>query len=141
MILICRKFNNFMDLTVPIKVESKGVANPVSSEPNVWDYPFFLNVEPDATWITLFRKHFLLPRDVEPNFSGTAMVLSCIPANLTNRYQAVKQAIEQANLEYVEVMKARQKSQEKQQAEQRLARDQKEKSAEQARREFGELEL
>jgi hypothetical protein len=126
-----------MDLTVPIKVESKGVANPVSGEPDVWDYPFFLNVEPDATWITLFQKHFLLPRDVAPVFSGTAMVLSCIPANLDNRYQAVKQA----NREYVEVMKARQKSQEKQQAEQRLAKEQNEKSAEQARREFDDLEL
>jgi hypothetical protein len=141
MILICLKSNNFMDLTVPVKVESKGVANPVSGEANVWDYPFFLNVEPDATWITLFQKHFLLPRDVAPMFSGTAMVLSCIPANLDNRYQAVKQAIEQANLEYVEVVKARQKSQEKQQAEQRLAKEQNEKSAEQARREFDDLEL
>ena len=69
------------------------------------------------------------------------MVLTCIPANLDNRYQAVKQAIEQANLEYVEVMKPRQKSQEKQQAEQRLAKEQNEKSAEQARREFDDLEL
>jgi hypothetical protein len=66
---------------------------------------------------------------------------SCIPANLANRYQAVKQAIEKANLEYVEVIKARRESQEKQQAEQRLTEEQKEKSAEQARREFGELEL
>jgi hypothetical protein len=69
------------------------------------------------------------------------MVLSCIPANLSNRYQAAKQAIEKANLEYVEVIKARRESQEKEQAKQRLAEEQKEKAAEQARREFGELEL
>jgi hypothetical protein len=141
MILICRKFNNFMDPTVPIEVKSKGVANLISGETNVWDYPFFLNAEPDARWIILFRKHFSLSQNVAPIFSGNAMVLSCIPANLANRYQAVKQAIEKANLEYVEVIKARRESQEKQQAEKRLTEEQKEKSAEQARREFGELEL
>jgi hypothetical protein len=141
MILICRKFNNFMDLTVPIKVESKGVENLISGETNVWDYPFFLNVEPNGLWIALFRKHFSLPQNAAPIFSGNAMVLSCIPANLTNRYQAVKQAIEKANLEYVEVIKFSRESKEKEQAKQRLAEEQKEKSAEQTRREFDELEL
>ena len=141
MILVCRKFNNFMDLTVPIKVESKGVENLISGETNVWDYPFFLNVEPDGLWIALFRKHFSLPQNAAPIFSGNAMVLSCIPANLTDRYQAVKQAIEKANLEYVEVIKTSRESKEKEQAKQRLAEEQKEKAAEQVRREFNELEL
>lgn len=75
---------------MPIEVKSKGVANLISGETNVWDYPFFLNVEPDARWIILFRKHFSLSQNVAPIFSGNVMVLSCIPANLANRYQAVK---------------------------------------------------
>jgi hypothetical protein len=69
------------------------------------------------------------------------MTLTCIPTNLANRYQAVKQAVEKANPEYVEVMKARRESQEKEQAEQRSVEEQKEKSAEQTRHEFDELEL
>lgn len=141
MIPICRKFNKLIDLTMPIKVESKGVENLISGETNVWEYPFFLNVEPDGLWIALFRKHFSLPQNAAPIFSGNNMVLSCIPANLTNRYQAVKQAVEKANLEYVEVIKANRESKEKEQAKQRLVEEQKEKSAEQARREFNELEL
>jgi hypothetical protein len=141
MIPICRKFNKLIDLTMPIKVESKGVENLISGETNVWDYPFFLNVEPDGLWIALFRKHFSLPQNAAPIFSGNNMVLSCIPANLTNRYRAVKQAIEKANLEYIEVIKASRESEEKEQAKQRLAEEQKEKSAEQTRREFNELEL
>ena len=141
MIPICRKFNKLIDLTMPIKVESKGVENLISGETNVWEYPFFLNVEPDGLWIALFRKHFSLPQNAAPIFSGNSMVLSCIPANLTNRYRAVKQAIEKANLEYIEVIKASRESEEKEQAKQRLAEEQKEKSAEQARREFNELEL
>jgi hypothetical protein len=130
-----------MDLTVPIKVESKEAASLINDETNVWSYRFILNVEPDLTWKNLFLKHFSLPRDAAPLFPGDAMVLSCIPANLSNRYQAAKQAIEKANLEYPEVIKATQERQAKEEAERRLVEEQKDKSYEQAKREFDELEL
>jgi hypothetical protein len=59
-----------MDQTVPITIESKGTATP-SDKTNEWDYTFFLNVEPDVTWISLFRKHFSVEEQKEKSAEQT----------------------------------------------------------------------
>lgn len=81
--------------TQPISVTARKNIQEIDSREV--SYKFDLNDRPDPVWIELFSTHL---DGIHAGIAGAELEFRCIPANLTGRYQKVKDAIAKANAGY-----------------------------------------